>query len=220
MKVRAVLFDIDGTLVDSNASHVRAWGEVFAARGVQVSPEAIHDQIGKGADLLVPALMPGVDPGAVQALGDAHGEVFKRDYLARVRPFSGAHDLLALTRAQGRRVVLASSASQAELDHYLDILDARDLVQASTSVDDVRTSKPAPDIFAVALKRAGVGPDEAVAVGDSPYDVQAAGKCGVATVALRSGGFSDEALLEAGAVALYDDAFALLAGYEGSPLAR
>lgn len=218
MTIRAVLFDIDGTLVDSNALHVLAWGEAFRARGLSVEPQAIHDQIGKGADLLVPALAPGVDAQTAQALGDAHGAIFKAEHLARVRPFPGARDLLERTRRAGRRVVLASSASEAELDHYLDLLDARTLVDASTTVDDVQTSKPAPDIFATALKKIGVDPGEAVAVGDSPYDVESAGECGVATVALRSGGFSDDALRRAGAAALYDDVAALLAGFAASPL--
>ena len=220
MTVRAVLFDIDGTLADSNELHVRAWLEAFQARGLETTPEAVHAQIGKGADLLVPALVPGADDKLAEALGEEHGAIFKAKYLGRVKPFSGAHDLLAQTKVSGRRVVLASSASKAELDHYVRLLRAEDIVDAGTSVDDVETSKPAPDIFAVALKRVGVRADEAAAVGDSPYDVEAAGKCGVATVALRSGGFSDEALLEAGATALYDDAASLLAAFDASPLAK
>ena len=219
MSLSAVLFDIDGTLADSNDQHVEAWAEVFRERGFHIAPAAIHDQIGKGADLLVPALIAGADETLSEELGEAHGAVFKAKHLEGVKPFPGAHDLLARTRSAGRRVVLASSASQGELEHYLDLLDARDLVDASTSIDDVGTSKPAPDIFAVALKKIGVPADEAVMVGDSPYDVEGAAKCGVATVALRSGGFSDEALRRAGAKAIYDDVAALLADFEGSPLA-
>ncbi len=218
MTVRAVLFDIDGTLADSNDLHVRAWMQVFDKRGLQTTPEAVHAQIGKGADLLVPALVSGADDKLAEALGEEHGAVFKAKYLDQVKPFPGAHDLLARTKAAGRRVVLASSASKEELEHYVRLLSAADIVDAGTSIDDVETSKPAPDIFAMALKKAGVSANGAVAVGDSPYDVEAAGKCGVATVALRSGGFSDEALLEAGATALYDDAAALLADFDASPL--
>ena len=218
MTVRAVLFDIDGTLADSNDLHVRAWLEVFEAHGLTTTPEAVHAQIGKGADLLVPAIVAGADDKLAQTLGDEHGAIFKARYLDRVKPFPGAHDLLARTKAAGRRVVLASSASRAELEHYVRLLEADNVVDAGTSIDDVETSKPAPDIFAVALKKAGVAPGEAVAIGDSPYDVEAAGKCGVATVALRSGGFSDQALRQAGAAALYDDVAALLSGFETSPL--
>lgn len=218
MTIKAVLFDIDGTLADSNDLHVRAWLEAFKAHGIEVPPEAVRGQIGKGADLLVPALVPGADEQTAETLGEAHGDHFKSQYLAQVRPFPHARDLLARTKAAGRRVVLASSASRAELDHYLDLLDARDLVDAGTTIDDVETSKPAPDIFATALKRAGVEPAEAVAVGDSPFDVASAAKAGMGTVALRSGGFSDEALTKAGATALYDDAAALLHAFNESPL--
>ena len=118
-------------------------------------------------------------------------------------------------------MVLASSASKAELEHYLDLLNVRDLVSATTSADDVEHTKPAPDIFAAALAK--VAPLEAgnvIVVGDTPYDIQAAAKCGISTSGLRSGKFSDEALLEAGSVALYDDVAALLAEYDESPLGR
>jgi phosphoglycolate phosphatase-like HAD superfamily hydrolase len=118
----------------------------------------------------------------------------------------------------GQRIVLASSASQAELDHYLDLLDARDLVDATTSSDDVEKTKPAPDIFATAIRKIGADPAEVIVVGDTPYDVEAAAKCGIAAIALRSGKFSDDALNAAGAIAIYDDAAALLEGYDASPL--
>ena len=218
--IRAVLFDLDGTLVDSNDFHVRAWIEVFEAKGVHLDARAVHAQIGKGADLLVPALLPGADAQTAEAFGHAHGERFKAAYLEHVRPFPAAHDLLARTRSSGRRVVVASSASQRELDHYLDLLGARTLVDAGTTADDVQTSKPAPDIFAEALRTVGVADAEAVAVGDSPYDVEAASRAGVGTVALRSGGFDDAALQGAGALALYDAAAALLARFDASPLNR
>ncbi len=216
--IRAVLFDLDGTLVDSNDLHVRAWLEVFDAKGVHVSAQAVHAQIGKGADLLVPALIPGADPQTADAFGHAHGERFKAAYLQQVRPFPAAHDLLARVRSSGRRVVVASSASTPELDHYLELLGARALVEATTTADDVQTSKPAPDIFAEALRRVDVASDEAVAVGDSPYDVEAAARAGAGTVALRSGGFDDATLQDAGATALYDDVASLLVGFDASPL--
>jgi HAD superfamily hydrolase (TIGR01509 family) len=217
--IKAVLFDIDGTLADSNDLHVRAWGEVFRKHGLHVCDDAIHAQIGKGADLLVPALVRGADEKLAKALGEEHGAIFKSKYLATVKPFPGARDLLARTKAAGRRVVLASSASKEELDHYVDLLGAREIVEAGTSIDDVKTSKPAPDIFSVALKKAGAKAGETIAVGDSPYDAEAAGKSGIVTVGLRSGGFSDEVLRGAGAKAIYDDAATLLSGFEASPLA-
>lgn len=221
MPIKAVLFDIDGTLVDSNDQHVTAWDEAFRAAGRTFDRQAIHDQIGKGADVLVPTLMPGTDENTPERLGDAHGEIFKAKFLKGVEPFPGAHDLLVRVHEAGQKVVLASSASEAELDHYLDLLDARDLVAATTSADDVENTKPAPDIFATALKKLDrCAPDEAIVVGDTPYDMAAAAKCGIAAIALRSGKFSDEALREEGAVCLYDDVAALLADYHRSPLAN
>nr|WP_295659783.1 HAD family hydrolase [Polymorphobacter sp.] len=221
MQIKAVLFDIDGTLVDSNDMHVLAWEEAFAGIGVSFDRQAIHDQIGKGTDNLVPALVPGLDEVALEKLGDAHGAIYKAKFLGEAKPFPGAHDLLAHAHGCGQQVVLASSASAAELEHYLDLLDARAIVAATTSSDDVEHTKPAPDIFATALgKLAGLDAGEVIVVGDTPYDIEAAGKCGIAAIGLRSGKFSDTVLREAGAVAIYDDAAALLAGYAGSPLGR
>lgn len=221
MPIRAVLFDIDGTLVDSNDMHVLAWEEAFAGVGASFDRQAIHDQIGKGTDMLVPSLLPEADEAAQEELGKAHGDVFKARFLDTVKPFLGAHDLLARAHAAGQKVVLASSASKAELDHYLKLLEAEDLVDETTSADDVENTKPAPDIFATALKKlAPLSPQEAIVVGDTPYDIEAAAKCGIGAIALRSGKFSDESLRAAGAIALYDDAAALLADYDNSPLAR
>ncbi len=219
MPITAILYDIDGTLVDSNDLHVLAWEQAFAGIGATFDRQTIHDQIGKGTDMLVPTLLPDLDDDAVEKLGEAHGDIYKAKYLETARPFPGAHDLLARSHAAGQRVVLASSASSAELDHYLELLDAHELVETTTSSDDVENTKPAPDIFATALKKLGdVNPAQVIVVGDTPYDIEAAGKCGIAAVALRSGKFPDEMLRKAGAVAIYDDAAALLAGYDTSPL--
>lgn len=221
MAIRAVLFDIDGTLVDSNDMHVLAWEEAFASAGVSFDREVIHDQIGKGTDMLVPTLLPDADKAMQEQLGQMHGEVFKAKFLEQVKPFPGAHDLLARVHAAGQKVVLASSASAEELDHYLGLLSARDLVQATTSADDVENTKPAPDIFATALEKvAPLSAHEVIVVGDTPYDVEAAAKCGIDTVALRSGKFSEQMLRQAGAIALYDDVAALLADLDHSPLGR
>lgn len=221
MQIKAILFDIDGTLVDSNDMHVLAWEEAFAGIGAAFDRQVVHDQIGKGTDMLVPSLLPDLDEAAREKLGDAHGSIFKAKFLGKAKPFPQAHDLLAHAHKCGQQVVLASSASAAELDHYLDLLAARDLVEITTSGDDVKQTKPAPDIFATALaKLSGIGADEVIVVGDTPYDIEAAGKCGISAVAVRSGKFSDEVLQGAGAVAIYDDAAALLADYDNSPLGR
>src|SRR4051812_25329303 len=153
MAIKAVLFDIDGTLVDSNDMHVLAWGEAFRRIDVEFAPEVIHAQIGKGGDMLIPTLLPGADEKIQEMLEDAHGKIFKECFLGQVKPFPGARDLLARVRDAGQQVVLASSASRSDVDHYLDLLDARDLVTATTSADDVEKSKPAPDIFASALNK-------------------------------------------------------------------
>jgi phosphoglycolate phosphatase-like HAD superfamily hydrolase len=221
MPIKAVFFDIDGTLVDSNDLHVLAWQEAFATVGATFDRDTVHDQIGKGTDMLVPALLPDLDQDAQEKLGDAHGSVFKSKYLDDVKPFAQAHDLLACAHGRGQHVVLASSASKEELDHYLGLLDARDLVSATTSADDVEKTKPAPDIFATALgKLPDIEAGEVMVVGDTPYDIKAAAGCGIGAVALRSGGFSDDSLWDAGALAIYDDAAALLADYAASPLGR
>lgn len=220
MAVKAVLFDIDGTLVDSNDFHVAAWQEVFRGIGATFDDQTVHNQIGKGADMLVPTLLPDLDEAEHQKLGSAQGAIFKDRFIDRVRPFPGAHDLLARVRDDGIRVVLASSASAEQRDHYVDLLDARVLISKTTTADDVENTKPAPDIFAVALgKLDGVSADEVLVIGDTPYDIEAARKSGIATIAVRSGKFTDQALRAAGAIKLYDDVAALLNDYDASPIA-
>jgi len=221
MAIRAVLFDIDGTLVDSNDMHVLAWEEAFASVGASFNRQVIHDQIGKGTDMLVPTLLPGSDQAMQDKLGKAHSDVFKTRFLEQIKPFPRAGELLAHVHAAGQTVVLASSASAEEVDHYLGLLGARELVGATTSADDVENTKPAPDIFAAALRKvAPLSADQVIVVGDTPYDAEAAAKCGISTIGLRSGKFGDEALRDAGAIALYDDVAALLADVDHSPLGR
>lgn len=216
---KAVLFDIDGTLIDSNALHVETWARVFAEAGHAIPRGRIAPEIGKGGDNLVPALLPDLPQSEQKKLADRHGEVFKADYLRSARPFPGAKGLLRRAHAEGLTVVLASSASAEELDHYVGLLGAGDIVAAKTSIDDVETSKPAPDIFAAAVRKAGVKPEEAIAVGDTPYDVASAKGAGVRTVAVLSGGFPEAVLREEGAVTVYRDVEALLEGWSESPLA-
>lgn len=221
MPIRAVLFDIDGTLVDSNDLHVLAWQRAFEQVGVPIDAQTIHGQIGKGKDMLVPTLLPDADEPTQTEAGRLHGEMFKAEYLDQVKPFAGARDLLERVHEAGKQVVLASSASASELDHYVELLEAGDLIDASTSGDDVEHTKPAPDIFAAAMAKLGpITAEEAIVIGDTPYDIEAAAKCGIAAVAVRSGKFPDAALEQAGAVAIYDDVAALLADYADSPLNR
>ena len=217
---RAILFDLDGTLVDSNELHVEAWAQAFAEAGHDVPHDRIAGQIGKGADNLVPTLIPGSDEATAEQLGDAHGRIFKSRYLERVAAFPAARALVERAHAGSRIVALASSASSAELDHYCKLLDLAGLVDVTTTIDDVGTSKPAPDIFTVALRKAGVAAADALVIGDSPFDMEAARQAGVRAIAVRSGGFDDAALREAGAAAIYDDAADLVARLEDALQAR
>jgi HAD superfamily hydrolase (TIGR01509 family) len=219
--VRAILFDVDGTLVDTNDLHTAAWRETFLAFGADVPFDAIRSQIGKGGDNLVPTLLPEVDDARRKEMEAHRGDLFQRDYLPRAVPFDGVRALFLRLAQNKVRIVLASSAHQAEIDYYLSALAVEDLVEAVTTADDVEHSKPCPDIFAAALaKVAPHGADEVFVVGDSPWDVKAAGKLGIRTIGFRSGGFPDDTLTEAGACALYDGPADLLARFDSSPLAR
>lgn len=213
----AVLFDIDGTLVDSNYLHVEAWDRAFVAVGHPVDVWRIHRAIGMdSADLLARALGDDAD-----RLGEQAKEHHNRVYLSmtgRLRAIQGARELLAELSSRGARVVLATSAPQRELDVLLDLLDVAPSVDAVTSAEDVETAKPAPDIIEVALQRAGVPADRAVMVGDAVWDVVAAQRAGVACIGLLSGGYGREELLEAGALVVYDDAADLLSQLDGSPI--
>jgi membrane protein len=210
----------DGTLIDSNELHVAAWHRVFAEAGHAVTSEAIRGEIGKGGDHLVPALLPGLPQREQHKLTQAHGHLFKSEFLAKAKPFPGARELIERVHADGSKVVLASSASGDELTHYVDLMGIGDLVAASTSSDDVDASKPAPDIFASALRKAGVDAHAAVAVGDTPYDVQSARASGIATVTVLSGGFPADDLKEAGAAAIYTDVGQIGQAFAGSMLSR
>lgn len=216
--LKAILFDIDGTLVDSNNFHVLAWAEVFHRARHDFRLSELHGQIGKGADNYVQALMPDATDEEAERLGEEHGRLFKKHYFDRLKPFPAARDLLQRCKEEGLTVVLASSASAEEIEHHLDILGARDVVDGFTSADDVGCSKPCPDIFEAAVKKAGVAPDEAMVIGDTPYDIEAAGKAGMKSIAVRSGLFPDDLL--GGAIAIYDDVADLLASFESSPLRR
>jgi HAD superfamily hydrolase (TIGR01509 family) len=216
--VLGVLLDIDGTLVDSNDLHVKAWERAFDRYGHAITSDAIREQIGKGGDQLVPALLPDVTSKESEAIAGAHDEVFQTEYLDRIRPFDRAKELVAHLHDRGIKVVLASSSKRLEVDHYIRLLQIEKLIDASTCADDVENSKPAGDLFAAALDKIGaVTPAQARVIGDTPYDVIAAAKCGVATIAVLSGGFSKDVLLRAGARLIYRDVGEILAESERGP---
>ncbi|HEX8223709.1 MAG TPA: HAD family hydrolase [Allosphingosinicella sp.] len=218
---RAALFDVDGTLVDTNDLHAAAWREAFGHFGLDKPLEEIRWQVGKGGDNLIPTLFPDLADERREALEAYRGELFKRDYLPRATPFPGVRDLFERLASEGVKIVLASSSHSEEVDYHLSLIGCADLVSAKTSKDDVENSKPCPDIFAAALRRvAPLGADEVAVVGDTPWDAKAAAKLGLRIVGFRSGGFPDEALAEAGACELYDGASDLLARFDSSVFGR
>ncbi|MEA3041448.1 MAG: hypothetical protein QOC65_937 [Sphingomonadales bacterium] len=213
--IEAVLFDVDGTLVDSNDLHAAAWQEAFRHFGIVLPYERIRGQIGKGGDNLIPALLPADVAERLQKEIEAfRSELFRRDYLPKARPFPGAADLLKRLHDQDAKLVLATSSRQEELDFHIDKLGCRELLTGTTTRDDVEHSKPCPDIFEAALEKARpLNGGVAVVVGDTPWDMKAAARLGVPAVAVRCGGFPDGEL--SGAAAIYDGPQELIAAYPG-----
>jgi membrane protein len=219
-RIKALLFDIDGTLVDSNDYHVLAWQEVLGDAGHDFTREIIHGQVGKGGDNLLPALLPDLPQEEQEKIADKHGPLYRERYIAKVRPFPRARDLLARAKQEGMIVALATSANAEELDHYVGLLEADELIDATTSKGDVEATKPEPDIFAAAAEKTGAAPDEALVIGDTPYDVIAAKRAGIGAIGLLSGGFTEEELRTAGALAVYQDAADLLDRWADSPIVQ
>jgi len=208
--VTAVLFDVDGTLVDSNYLHALCWWEAFTQAGHDVPTSRIHRAIGMGSDQLLDALLPrDRDRTADDAMRAAHGALYAT-YWARQRPLPKAADLLRACKKHGLRVVLASSADAREFAALRAALDADDAIDDATSSADVERSKPAPDLVRIALDKAGVPPSSAVFVGDTTWDVEACRKAGVPCIGLLSGGISRAELLGAGAAEVYSDPAELL----------
>jgi HAD superfamily hydrolase (TIGR01509 family) len=216
-----LLTDIDGTLVDSNALHAEAWRRAFEHFDIQAGLDDTWRQIGKGGDQLIPAFVKDADRDRLKKPIEAfRKEVFHRDYMPRVVCFQGSRQLLLKVRERGMRIVLATSASEEDIKTYKRIVGMEELIEDAASSADARQSKPAPDIFAAALAKAGSRPDEAIALGDTPYDAQAAGKLGIPVIGLTCGGWKREDLLSAGCVAVYHDPADLLQSFHHSMLAK
>ena len=214
----AVLFDIDGTLVDSNYLHVYAWLRAFDEEGISVDSWRIHRGIGMDGTSLVRSLTEHAGQEVLNRLKDGHDR-FYQENSSLLTPLPGARDLLRWVAARGLQVVLATSAPEDELAVLRGVLDCEEVIAAVTSSEDVDTAKPKPDIVAVALERAGVTADDAVFVGDAVWDCEAARRAGVPSIGVLSGGVSRAELLEAGASAVFDDAGDLLTNLDSTPIA-
>jgi len=217
--LHTILLDIDGTLLDSNDAHARAWVDAFAAHGYVVPFEAVRPLIGKGGDKLTPELT-GLDPESAEAerIGETRSEIFLDRELPTLRATRGARQLLEHLRSLDLELVVATSAKADEVQALLRQAGVADLIQAASSADDAERSKPDPDIVRAALARVRRPPSHSLMLGDTPYDVEAAVRSRVPIIALRCGGWNDDAL--AGATEVYEDPADLLAHYEQSALGR
>ncbi|WP_406699431.1 HAD family hydrolase [Singulisphaera sp. Ch08] len=220
--IRAVIFDIDGTLIDSVDLHAKAWQEALRHFGHDLPFERVRHQIGKGGDQLMPALLP---KEMVERRGEEiekyRSDLFKREYLSQVRAFPGVRDLFERIKADGKKIALASSAKGDELAAYKEIANIDGLCEVETSSDDAEKSKPHPDIFEAAMVQLGsLPPSDVVVIGDTPYDAEAASKANLRTIGMLCGGFFEEELRAAGCFAIYRDPSDLLAGYEESALSQ
>jgi HAD superfamily hydrolase (TIGR01509 family) len=213
------ILDIDGTLVDTNYQHSIAWFRAFRRHGITLALWRIHRHIGMGGDQAVQAL---TDEDTEHRQGESIRAAEKEEYgklIGEVQTMAGARELIAELGRRGHRVVFASSAKQEEVDHYLDLLEARDAADAWTTSADVESTKPAPDLVQAALAKLHSEPDEAVLIGDTPWDIKAARRAGVPTLGVLTGGFAIEELTESGAASVYQSVAELRAQLDETPLA-
>lgn len=219
--IEALLCDIDGTLVQSNWLHAEAWQIAFGAMGVHLELEELRRQIGKGGDELIPVFIPWWKQEIVEEpLKTFRKYVFQHGLRQKVEPIPGVRPLLERVRAAGIKVAIASSSQKDDLAVLKRVANIEDLVDTQTSADDAERSKPHPDIFAVALRKLSLKPSQCLALGDTPYDAESAGKAGIRTVGVTTGGWSKEELLAAGCIEVYDGAADLLANFDRSALMR
>lgn len=212
----AFIFDIDGTLVDSNELHVDSWDRAFRHFGREFPRNKLRAQIGKGSDQYIPEFLT---PDEIRRFGkkldDYRSELFRKEYLPKVRPFPKVRELFQRIRDDNKQIMLASSGKKKDTKYYIDLLKIEGLIDGYVSGDDADSSKPAPDIFAASLKKLGnISAADAVTVGDTKFDVEAAGKAGLKTIGLLCGGTSKTVLREAGAIDIYNDPADFLAHYD------
>ena len=217
--IDAVIFDVDGTLVNTVDFHAESWQRTFEKFGHSIEFATIRAQIGKGGDQLLPALL---SEAVVEREGEAmerfRKDLFAKAYMPRVQSFTGVRELFLRVCADSKRVALASSAKGDELTTYKRAAQIEDLVDEASTSDDADRSKPFPDIFQAALNRLDVAPGKVVVIGDTPYDAQAAGSAGMATIGVLCGGFAEADLKDAGCVVVYRDPADILRNYDSSIL--
>ena len=217
MPGKAAILDVDGTLVDTNYQHALAWYRAFLTEGIVLPIWRIHRHIGMGGDQLVKALCGDeVENERGDAVRDAEKGLYQ-ELIGGVEPLEGATELIRELKKGGRAVVLASSAKEEEVEHYVDLLDARELADGWTTSADVEATKPEPDLVLAAIEKAGAE-DGAVMVGDSTFDCEAAERAGLETIAVLTGGFSEQELLDAGAAVVFESIVELRERLEETPL--
>ena len=215
MTIKAIIFDIDGTLVDSVEYHAQAWVKAFKEYGYDFPQEKLSQQIGKGSEYIVGELLSEEEAQKLESdIAQYRKQYYQDNLLEKVQPFPKVKELFEAIKADGIKVVLASSARKGTIEHYKQLLDIEDLIDGATSTDDVEKSKPEPDIFISALEKLdGISAEEVMVVGDSPYDAIAAKKANLPTIGVLTGGFSHKTLMDAGCVAIYQDPADLLDNY-------
>jgi HAD superfamily hydrolase (TIGR01509 family) len=217
--LQAVIFDVDGTLIDSNDLHAESWQQAFRHFGYDIPYDQLRQQVGKGGDNYVPHFLSPQEYRNIGKQIDSYkGDLFRREYVSRIKPFPNVRELFERIRQEGLRIALATSSKGDELAQYEKLLNISDLLQDETSKDDAAHSKPDPDVFAAALEKLGVQVRDAIAVGDTPYDAQASTKIGLRIIGVLCGGFSERELRSAGCFAVYRAPADLLANFEKSPL--
>ena len=214
-----MIFDIDGTLVDSNDAHAQSWVDTFAEAGYDVPFDVVRPLIGMGADKLLPKTV-GIrhDSDKGKKLIKRRSEIFRQKYLPNLRPLDGSRALVLRVRSDGLKPIVATSAKDDELKSLLEAAEVADLMEEKATASDARKSKPDPDIVEAAIEESGIEAANLVMIGDTPYDIEAAGRAGIRAIGFRSGGWGDEALR--GAVEIYDGPADLLARYDDSLLGK
>ncbi len=213
--IKAIIFDLDGTLVDSVDYHAQAWVKAFQEYGYDFSFDRLRQQIGKGSEYIIGDLLSPDEAEKYESdIAQYRKQYYQENLLQKVQPFSQVKELFQAIKADGIRIVLASAARKETIAHYKKLLDIENLIDSATSTDDVDKSKPEPDIFQTALEKLkDIQPEEIIVVGDSPYDAIAAAKAGLRTIGVLSGGFERETLTQAGCIAIYQDPADLLKNY-------